>query len=90
VAEPARKSPGIAHAIDRHFGEPGRIASIQSNRCVKCKGPAVTFKDGLSAREYRISGLCQSCQDDFFEASEQPAEYDPTCVLCEAGEPHEH
>lgn len=24
------------------------------------------FRDELSAREHRISGLCQSCQDDIF------------------------
>lgn len=29
---------------------------------------ADTFRDELSAKEYRISGLCQACQDDFYGA----------------------
>lgn len=35
--------------------------------CVKCKGEAKEFKDILSKRENEISGLCQECQDQFFE-----------------------
>lgn len=26
-----------------------------------------SFRDALSLREYQISGLCQECQDDFFD-----------------------
>lgn len=25
------------------------------------------FKDDLSRREFEISGMCQKCQDDFFD-----------------------
>jgi len=28
--------------------------------------PVTDFRDGLSAREHRISGLCQKCQDKMF------------------------
>lgn len=35
--------------------------------CGKEIVPENEFKDGLSLREYEISGLCQSCQDDFFD-----------------------
>lgn len=28
------------------------------------------FKDALSAQEYRLSGLCQQCQDEVFTAEE--------------------
>ena len=34
--------------------------------------PVTDFRDELSAREFRISGFCQACQDDVFE----PAEFD--------------
>lgn len=34
--------------------------------CVKCKRPAIAFKDTLSQKEYSISGLCQTCQDVIF------------------------
>jgi hypothetical protein len=39
-----------------------------SDMCPFC-GKAVNqsdFRDTLSVKEFRISGLCQSCQDDFF------------------------
>lgn len=26
-----------------------------------------SFRDSLSLKEFTISGLCQSCQDDFFD-----------------------
>lgn len=29
---------------------------------------ASSFRDALSAKEYRISGMCQSCQDSIFGA----------------------
>ena len=33
-----------------------------------CVGHPVTgFRNELSAREFRVSGLCQACQDDVFE-----------------------
>lgn len=28
------------------------------------------FKDKLSAREFKISGLCQKCQDEIFHSDE--------------------
>lgn len=32
------------------------------------------FRDELSAREYRISGMCQACQDDVFRESDEDEE----------------
>lgn len=34
--------------------------------CVDCGKPATEFRDGLSAKEYTISGFCQQCQDKTF------------------------
>ena len=34
--------------------------------CVYCRGKAKVFKDELSEKEYKISGLCQRCQDETF------------------------
>ncbi|KKK62270.1 hypothetical protein LCGC14_3006030, partial [marine sediment metagenome] len=43
---------------------------IEANRCIPepagCGKPIVNFKDDQSDREYRISGLCQDCQDSVF------------------------
>ena len=38
--------------------------------CVFCKSDKTNredFKDELSWKEYNISGMCQTCQDGFFE-----------------------
>jgi len=32
------------------------------------------FSDELSYKEYKISGLCQTCQDDVFGPPQAPAE----------------
>ncbi len=36
--------------------------------CPFCKNPVVMdeFKDELSLREFQISGMCQTCQDEIF------------------------
>ena len=48
----------------------GRSTSITNDKCVAppfgCGQPVGQFKDELSKREYRISGLCQKCQDKIF------------------------
>lgn len=37
--------------------------------CVDCGTNAInTFRDSINAKEYRISGLCQDCQDRYFRA----------------------
>jgi len=49
----------------------GRIESITRNTCamtandIGCvgDGEALEFRDDVSKREYRISGMCQACQD---------------------------
>lgn len=43
-----------------------RKQSILQKICVKCGGSANKFKDTISQKEYRISGLCQTCQDLIF------------------------
>ena len=52
--------------------------------CPTCSEPVVSFRDELSAREYSISGLCQTCQDSVFgidgegpmEAPQDPAYFE--------------
>ena len=39
--------------------------------CIQCNDDALSFKDDLSRREYEISGLCQTCQDNFFGCDEE-------------------
>jgi len=41
------------------------------SRCPFCEAEvsAESFTDTLSLREFEISGLCQRCQDNFFDAT---------------------
>ena len=49
---------------------PGRREAIAGKTCIPapagCGGDATEFKDEISKREFRISGLCQTCQDAAF------------------------
>jgi len=36
--------------------------------CWRCNKIITGFKDELSKKEYQISGLCQSCQDEIFDS----------------------
>jgi len=60
----------MVEAVDdvakRFFGRT-KTEALDTHTCVSCGEPAVDFKDELSAVEWRISGLCQKCQDEIFE-----------------------
>lgn len=50
----------------------GHISSmIAEGICVICHGEAKQFNDALSKKEHQQSGLCQHCQDDFFDEREE-------------------
>lgn len=69
MATPTQKNPEIEKFLSEITGD-SRVDAIKEDRCIKapvgCGGPAVWFKDEISATEYRISGLCQKCQDKVF------------------------
>jgi hypothetical protein len=71
---PSDKNPAIEGFLEEVFG---RSSAITEGLCVKppmgCGKPIEGFRDDLSAKEYRISGLCQNCQDEVFSP---PAEED--------------
>lgn len=45
---------------------PGAIDQINKNLCPCCGREIGEFRDALSEKEYSISGMCQSCQDEVF------------------------
>lgn len=51
---------------DRLF--PDAKENIEEGRCVACAEPIreKDFRDTLSIKEFQISGLCQTCQDEVF------------------------
>jgi len=59
----AEKSPAIQNMLESMFGTG---TAIKEHKCALCKEDAGTFRDSLSEKEYGISGMCQSCQDDVF------------------------
>ena len=40
--------------------------SINTNQCSWCDKPDFNFRDALSKKEYEISAMCQTCQDEVF------------------------
>lgn len=69
MAEPTRKNPDIRKLQSEIMGRSVKGAIIR-DRCVSCQGPATEFRNLRSQREFTISGLCQSCQDEVFQPHE--------------------
>ena len=69
MAEPTTKSKEIEDSLTALTGQ-DRKEVIRSDQCMAapygCGGAATEFRDELSVKEYRISGLCQKCQDGVF------------------------
>lgn len=75
--EPTKKSEKVENLLTTLTKSVGvsttRQDDINANRCrpapIGCGrviDPETEFRDALSVKEYRISGLCQKCQDTFF------------------------
>ena len=47
------------------FGR-SKVLAVAGEQCVKCGASELEFKDEVSKKEYGISGLCQTCQDEIF------------------------
>lgn len=66
---PTSKAPVIDKLLESLSGD-SRVLAIKTDRCINppigCGKPATEFRDELSRKEYRISGLCQACQDSIF------------------------
>lgn len=50
--------------VDKIF--PQAAEDKKNGKCPFCKKAITDFRDALSKREYKISGLCQECQDEVF------------------------
>ena len=70
---PTIKSPHIDNHLKAEFGV-DREQAILDEVCVPapigCGKPVTKFRTQADAKEFEISGLCQSCQDDIFEGEE--------------------
>jgi len=67
-----RKTPEMQKFLDdfstKVFGGKSRSESLKNEICVSCGCYAKVFRDEISKREYAISGLCQTCQDEVFNS----------------------
>ncbi len=63
MAIPTTKHPTIEGFLEETFG---RTTAIVGDTCVFCHKEATEFHNEISRKEYRISGICQSCQDETF------------------------
>ena len=70
MAEATIKDSRLDKMLTNVFGI-DRKGSITNNTCVSCKEEALVFTDDISQKEYTISGLCQSCQDQVFGGSNE-------------------
>ena len=50
------------------LGTPRSVA-FATKCCVLCGRDASVFKNEISKKEYKMSGMCQKCQDNFFDNS---------------------
>jgi len=75
----SNKSPKITQALNQLteiiFNGKTREACISEGVCISCDEAkdlkATSFDDDISRKEYAISGMCQSCQDDVFGVSDE-------------------
>lgn len=56
----------LLEKLSKNIFNNSREKAIKNRTCVKCKQKIKKFKDKISEREYRLSGLCQCCQDEYF------------------------
>jgi hypothetical protein len=54
--------------IMRKMGMGHRVDLVEAGKCPDCeeKINKKDFKDEVSKNEFKISGMCQKCQDNFF------------------------
>ena len=60
-----QKDPAIDALLTLLTGY-SRQEAIEEGVCATCGEEASKFHDEASKKEYTISGMCQSCQDDVF------------------------
>lgn len=60
----SNKSPEVKSLIESLF--PETLQAIDNKICPHCRSAIGNFKNEFSRKEFLISGLCQSCQDNFF------------------------
>lgn len=74
IKEVKKRSGDMQVTVDaltkKCFGK--SLSEIHAERiCIQCRKKIGEFTDDESRMEYEISGLCESCQKDFFDTEEK-------------------
>jgi len=56
----------VIDSIGKNLFGRTRTEALDTHTCISCGEAAIEFKDDKSAVEWRITGLCQKCQDEIF------------------------
>jgi hypothetical protein len=56
----------VVDRVGKQLFDKTRTQALTTHTCICCGKPAIDFKDEKSATEWRITGLCQKCQDAVF------------------------
>ena len=70
MPENDHKAPEIESLLTNLSGK-DRAGTIQKRQCTFCETPNMDFRTPLDRKEYRISGMCQNCQDRVFNDDEE-------------------
>ncbi len=66
------KNKAIDALLTGFTGGKVRTDIIRQGLCMTCdRTTTATFRDEVSRNEYRISGMCQDCQDEVFGIKEE-------------------
>ena len=71
--QPSFKAPQMDSALTSLFGV-DRKQTISDGECIACDAEGIiasSFSNDISKKEYSISGMCQSCQDELFGPDEE-------------------
>jgi hypothetical protein len=85
--KPTNKHPAINLFLSG-LARKSRTITISEGECMSCDSTgivATSFHDDISRKEYAISGLCQSCQDDVFGHGEPDEDENDEEALASAG-----
>ena len=57
----------VVNRVGKQLFGKTRTRALDTHTCICCGKPAIDFKDQKSEVEWRLTGLCQKCQDEVFE-----------------------
>ena len=69
--EQMTKSAGLLGLFSLPTYKTSYVKAKATSTCIRCGEPAKVFRDASARFEYKVSALCQRCQDSCFGGSEQ-------------------